>query len=112
MTHVTDDFGNGWYWSNTLSRLLVCDQVKLFPKYYPRLKGFFVEHKDYDYKLSVKSFHENDVNCNTCKHLQRSKHDKDKFGTLVGSCQLRNKPISFHPEDSMFPTNRNCYDHR
>lgn len=38
-------------------------------------------------KESIKLFHESERNCNTCKHLQRVKHEKNSAGFLFGDCK-------------------------
>ncbi len=88
-----------------------------YPKYYPGIKGVNIRAADWDYKAEVQAFHENDRNCNTCVHLRRRKHPKDKFGTLYGDCASTpiNHPypttdgIWFHPDDAML---MECYQPR
>lgn len=89
------------------------------PKYYPGISGVNIRPADYDYRAEVVAFHENDRNCNTCKHLERVAHPKDKFGFLFGRCKstpinmpykLRdNGAMMFHPDDAML---MDCYESR
>ncbi len=84
------------------------------------LKLKFYLHKDAMplHKQSIKWFHESEANCNTCKHLERIKHAKDKAGFLYGKCKVessesqlykRDDMLMFHPED---PMHMNCYEVR
>ncbi len=57
-------------------------------------------------KYSRRCFDEDEANCNTCKFLQRTKHDKRVDGRLLGICQLSGQPIKFHPDD---PMHMDCY---
>ena len=54
-------------------------------------------------------FHQNEANCNTCRHLERVKHTKDPAGFLKGKCLRSLNSISFHPDDPMF---NSCYESR
>lgn len=75
-------------------------------------------------KKSIRLFHESERNCNTCKHLQRVKHDKNYAGFLFGNCakgcdETNNHPykhlkqyykhMAFHPDDAM---HMECYESR
>lgn len=60
-------------------------------------------------KESKVEFDKSDRNCNTCKNLQREKHDKCKLGFLKGVCRSTGESIVFHPQDPMF---KDCYIHR
>ncbi len=58
-------------------------------------------------KLSVKNFNQVEKNCNTCKKLERVKHDK-RGGFLKGKCEAKGLH-SFHPDDPMF---MECWEER
>ena len=51
-------------------------------------------------------FHESEANCNTCKLLERTKHEKRKDGFLLGNCTNTEKTLMFHPDD---PMHMPCY---
>lgn len=82
----------------------------------PGVKSRFVIAKDSlpTHRSSIRAFHESEANCNTCVHLERVPHKKDKFGFLVGKCASPDgKPqanpyyksgeetMNFHPDDPM-----------
>ena len=72
-------------------------------------------------KESVKSFNENEQNCNTCQHLKRVPFDKRSFsvsGLMPGICLHQNPTplypgdgnnIMFAPDDCML---QECYSSR
>jgi hypothetical protein len=61
-------------------------------------------------KEEARAFHETEANCNTCKHLKRVQHEKDRHGFLYGQCG--HNPfghmfvMKFHPDD---PMHMRCY---
>lgn len=107
----TDDYGESVY-STIFFGLLWASQAKRMNSYYPGLRGWKPVPLDYDVSAEIRAFNENDENCNTCVHLLRTKHVKCQSGFLQGRCKKKDIPIKFHPEDCMFPINRNCYEHR
>lgn len=75
-------------------------------------------------KINRQLFDENDANCNTCKYMQRVKHEKDRHGFLCVQCTNPNglsssgqyrketpdaKVFWIHPDDWM---GMECYQHR
>ncbi len=48
-------------------------------------------------------YEESEGNCNTCRHLERVKQEKDPTGWMQGICtRVHFRPvIKFHPEDPM-----------
>ena len=42
-------------------------------------------------------FNENDRNCNTCVHLERVSHPRDRFGFLYGKCKNPDCDRDHHP---------------
>ncbi len=71
-------------------------------------------------KLNHIAFSECERNCNTCHHLVRLKHEKQKDGMLFGKCAINSQELSedsfhkrdadgvmkFHPND---PMHMPCY---
>lgn len=108
---LIDNYGSAVY-SSIFFGLLWAEDCKWMNNYYPGVKGRKVVPLHYDGKEEIKRFNENDENCNTCAHLLRTKHVKCQSGFLQGRCKKKDIPIKFHPEDCMFPINRNCYEHR
>lgn len=45
-------------------------------------------------RRSLALFHECEANCNTCRHLERVKHDKDCSGVLYGRCGNKDSALS------------------
>ncbi len=64
------------------------------------------------YKDSCKLFEISEANCNTCKFLQRIKHEKSTDGFLKGKCTKKGIDLKFHPNDPMWYINNDCYIHR
>ena len=70
-------------------------------------------------KTSRAAFDAMDANCNTCTHLRRVKHEKNKAGFLFGACSNPGQAstpyaapeglICFHPDDPMLMP---CYQPR
>lgn len=106
-----DDFGTSVFRS-LFHGLLWADKARWVGSYYPGSKGRKVIPLYWDHKAEIRAFNENDINCNTCTHLVRTKHNKCSLGWLKGVCSKKDIPIQFHPEDSMFPVNESCYTHR
>lgn len=70
-----------------------------------------------DHKKSIQFFHQSEMNCNTCKNLERIKHGKDSSGFLYGKCTSKDfsnkiydgntkEKMKFHPDD---PMHMPCY---
>jgi hypothetical protein len=69
----------------------------------------------------VRLFHESERNCNTCNHLCRVFHNKNKAGFLYGTCNkgrmdahpykhlMVDGVMAFHPDD---PMHMPCYESR
>lgn len=72
---------------------------------------------------SVMAFNECEQNCNTCRHLERVEHPKDKHGFMSGVCgndkgfpsqnpyyeENPSRQMKFHPDDWM---GMPCYEAR
>ena len=75
------------------------------------IPGVKLNHKPS--KESAQAYYEMEGNCNTCKHLQRVKHDKDQFGFMQGRCGANPAGhmfvMKFHPHD---PMHMRCYQDR
>lgn len=98
----TDDFGELVYKTCFPRGVLAwARDVNLLPSPMPRMKTQHVVVDKSLYNESVKAFHALDRNCNTCKHLCRTK-GKNKFGELSGSCRESPDGFTFHPDDPMF----------
>lgn len=107
-----DDFGNCLYECNFTKKIVHIGEGIYLGPVIPQVNGTYVCHPDAieARKTSVKHFNEVEANCNTCKHLERVKHEKAKGGFLYGKCgkgttkhlyPVNNGVIMFHPEDWM-----------
>lgn len=111
---VTDDHGDSVLVSIEYG-VLWPDEYRVYPNYYPLMKGVKYRPIEYDYQSEVKVFEEFEMNCNTCKHLQRAKQDGDKpkwYRGLHGVCTKKDIDIWFYPEDHMSQVNNDCYENR
>lgn len=104
---MVDDYGTEMVL--TSEGLFPATEVKWVKAYMPGAKGGNWRHKSHDTQGAIRAFHENDANCNTCKHLQRVKHEKCKFGFLEGRCIAHGMSMRFHPDDPMLMP---CYEPR
>lgn len=53
-------------------------------------------------KESAIAFHDSEANCNTCKFLQRTAHDKHWLAFLEGRCTNPNAEFEHHPYVHLF----------
>lgn len=65
--------------------------------------------KHFHSKESKDEFDKLEANCNTCKYLERVKHEKCYAGFLKGKCKKTGECLVFHPQD---PMGKECYEHR
>lgn len=103
-----DDFGTGMYACKYATEPVPADNVLVVGAIIPGCKGKTLIPNTPEgrakHKQSIKWFHENEQNCNTCKNLVRTPHEKRSDGFLEGMCG--GSPISFHPDDWM---GKECY---
>lgn len=106
-----DDFGNSVYACHWTGRIVNALDAVISGGFYPGVKSRYIAVKDHQQakKESHAAFSEMDANCNTCKNLDRIKHDKDKAGFLYGVCKMNLKSVKFHPDDWM---GMSCWESR
>ncbi len=109
----TDDYGNGVYRCRYTSAIMWPEECVVAPALIPgvRHRMFMASTTEAKakHKSSVRAFHENDANCNTCRHLIRSSHEKNSAGFLFGKCAATGDALMFHPDDAML---KSCWTAR
>jgi hypothetical protein len=107
----TDDFGSLVYKGHYTGIPVPIQDAVTVGAMLPGLKARYFDIIDHqsEKKFSQQCFNENDANCNTCKHLQRVKHEKNSAGFLYGKCAIDSKEprqypttdgvMMFHPDD-------------
>ena len=102
---ATDDYGDLVFEPGPRhAEFLWAGDAKLQKSYYPGVKGAIAVPKQYDTEAEIAAFHQNDANCNTCKHLIRVAFKREQPSDLMpGKCGHHPyKPdILFHPDDWM-----------
>jgi hypothetical protein len=111
-----DDFGNALYRCRYTGATINAAEARLVGPILPGVRGVYVAAPGTEaaHRASVAAFNAMDANCNTCAHLQRTKHAKDPAGFLFGTCTgpvacAPRSPyagrvpgqLMFHPEDRM-----------
>jgi hypothetical protein len=106
----TNDQGNQVYQCQYSKKLVSADKSINLGPLMANVSGTFVCHTDgiEARKLSKRNFDEMDANCNTCKNLERTKHQKRTDGQLLGSCK-ESRELMFHPDDWM---GKECWEKR
>ena len=117
-----DDFGMSVYVCHYTQKIVWADNVVFVGAEIPGVKAKYVMSKAAQEArvYSAKAFHESEANCNTCAHLMRVKHQKDRAGFLRGVCgngksqwdaspyatHIDGNVMRFHPDD---PMHMPCY---
>jgi hypothetical protein len=116
-----DDYGSEVWRCHWTGRLVWSEEAVITAGFYPGVRAVYVSAPDYQdgRRACYQAFADNDRNCNTCIHLERARHPKDRFGFLFGRC--RSTPVAhpyalrpsgeimFHPDDAML---MKCYQSR
>lgn len=101
---ATDDLGNEVYLCQYSKQPVSADKAIFLGPLIPSVSGTFVCHPEHGPSARKQSkiwFDEMDANCNTCKNLMRTHHEKRKDGQLEGICKKNETRIRFHPDDWM-----------
>ena len=82
---ATDDLGNEVYLCQYSKQPVTADKAIFLGPLIPSVSGTYVCHTNGidARKQSKKNFDEMDANCNTCKSLMRTHHEKRKDGQLA-----------------------------
>ena len=83
------------------------------PPCMPPVSGCLWECNDRAEYIDLLSAYEaSEKNCNTCRHLRRTKHPKQPDGFLFGVCGAIGGALKFHPHDPMWLENEVCWESR
>ncbi len=103
----TDDYGDALYLCCHTKKIVGPDDSKFAGSIIPNLSYRYAmensEHAESLRKESVRLFNEHDANCNTCRHLERVKHEK-RIGcsALYGLCKSDKQDTAGHPYANRF----------
>lgn len=121
-----DDFGNEVHRCFWTGKLVSADIAVITGGFMPGVKSQFIAHPDHHQAKRDSYIAFADIcerNCNTCKHLERAKQEKNRAGFLYGFCKSENSKkhtspyadrekdglMVFHPDD---PMHMDCYESR
>ncbi len=122
----TDDFGTSVFQCRYTSTLVWADSCVVVGATMPGVKARYVMaptvRAAQAHRASGIAFHESEANCNTCRWLERVKHEKNA-GFLYGRCagpaprfesspyfnRMQGDVMVFHPDD---PMGMPCYESR
>ena len=111
----TDDHGTAIYKCRHSGQFVGGLDAKFTGAFIPGVKAVYVMGVNQEAKDAQKQdrawFDEMDANCNTCKHLNRIKRKKSKYGFLHGACNIKAiaGDMQFHPHD---PMDMKCWEGR
>jgi hypothetical protein len=108
-----DDFGNIVFICQYTRSFVATDLAIFIGPCMPNVTGTYACAPDAmpAYKRSRTAFNEAEANCNTCRHLRRVPHEKNKAGHLFGECirGMSDQVMQFHPDD---PMGMSCWESR